>query len=327
MPDLPQCDAFGVIYDQHGNGAPDVLVTLKRVEDASGHPILLSPLTTLTDSDGQYFFTLPQAARAFITARATTLYDCNGGIVHLVPSAPTGPLSPILVPPAEAAGFVVQPPLYYSANVLSMTQSSRNSDGWLAEADFRRFDNSSADLADYLPLAGGTMTGFLTLSGNPLSTFHAATKNYVDMVRQYVDDSIAAIPLPPPLDTAADYTWTGTHTFTSSQGLRAYLIKSIDSGGVAPGVLNVQGTQILQLYSPNEIKISGQTTEISANITAARTQFLHPTEIEFGLSTLPPGNAAALLHYDAFDASYQQNDMLPIVWQRASLLQRTEDDS
>lgn len=32
----------------------------------------------------------------------------------------------------------------------------------------------------YVPLAGGTMTGFLTLSADPTSNLHAATKHYVD---------------------------------------------------------------------------------------------------------------------------------------------------
>lgn len=37
-----------------------------------------------------------------------------------------------------------------------------------------------ADLAGYLPLVGGTLTGFLTLSGNPTANLHAAPKQYVD---------------------------------------------------------------------------------------------------------------------------------------------------
>lgn len=32
----------------------------------------------------------------------------------------------------------------------------------------------------YLPLSGGTMTGALTLSGDPTANLHAATKQYVD---------------------------------------------------------------------------------------------------------------------------------------------------
>jgi hypothetical protein len=37
-------------------------------------------------------------------------------------------------------------------------------------------------LADYLPLAGGTMLGKITLDGDPSSALHAATKAYVDAV-------------------------------------------------------------------------------------------------------------------------------------------------
>jgi hypothetical protein len=38
----------------------------------------------------------------------------------------------------------------------------------------------NSSLAAYVPLAGGTMTGFLTLSASPSSAMHAATKAYVD---------------------------------------------------------------------------------------------------------------------------------------------------
>ncbi len=48
----------------------------------------------------------------------------------------------------------------------------------------------------YLPLAGGTLGGALTLAGDPSSALHAATKQYVDSsvataaTRQYTDSSI-----------------------------------------------------------------------------------------------------------------------------------------
>ena len=277
------------------------------------------------------------------------------------------------MPPPEAAGFVVQPPLHYSGNVLSISQSSRSSDGYLSQADFIRFYDMQGDieaqLSDYVPLAGATMTGFLTLSGNPLSTYHAATKNYVDTK---INDAIAAIPaggvtsfnsrqgavvpvstdyaafyadiahshllfdttrpgfVPQPLvadtakflrgdatwaavaagvDTAANYTWTGVHRFTNKKFVYATYIQSNSiPGDPADGVLQCSGMSLLQLYSPNQIKISGQSLDISANITTATLQFLHPTEIEFGMSTEPPGNAACLLHYSAFDTSFQQQD-------------------
>jgi hypothetical protein len=309
MAALPQCDAYGYIYDTSGGPAQDVLVTLKRVDDVNGNPITLIPESTLTDATGTYRFTLPQLATAHIVARATTLWDCNGGIPFAVPAAPTGELAPILVPPPEAQAFVVQPPLHYAANILSISQATADSDGYLTAADWVRFDAGGTNLANYVPLAGATMTGYLTLVGNPLATYHAATKNYVDLVRTYVDDSIAAIPLPPPLDTAADYTWTGTHKFVNKKFLYTNYVQSATIGDpIYDGLLSIAATGLLQLYSPNEIKISGQSVQISANITAAHTQFLHPTEVEFGLSAPPPGDTTALLHYSAFDSSYQQQD-------------------
>jgi hypothetical protein len=39
---------------------------------------------------------------------------------------------------------------------------------------------TAGNLANYLPLAGGVMTGLLTLSGPPTANLHAATKQYVD---------------------------------------------------------------------------------------------------------------------------------------------------
>ncbi len=51
--------------------------------------------------------------------------------------------------------------------------------------------DGSADItvtdATRLPLAGGTMTGDLTLKGDPTSPLHAATKQYVDAVAQGAD--------------------------------------------------------------------------------------------------------------------------------------------
>ena len=39
---------------------------------------------------------------------------------------------------------------------------------------------ASVPVANYLPLAGGTLTGFLTLHANPTAALHAVTKQYVD---------------------------------------------------------------------------------------------------------------------------------------------------
>jgi len=53
---------------------------------------------------------------------------------------------------------------------------------------------SNIDLTSRLPLAGGTMTGALTLSGAPTANLHAASKAYVDAeVAGVVDSSPAAL--------------------------------------------------------------------------------------------------------------------------------------
>ena len=44
--------------------------------------------------------------------------------------------------------------------------------------------------ADYMPLAGGTMTGAITLSGAPSANLHAATKAYVDTT---IDTALAGV--------------------------------------------------------------------------------------------------------------------------------------
>lgn len=52
--------------------------------------------------------------------------------------------------------------------------------------NFEKIGTTEVDLSNYLQLSGGTMTGALTLNGDPTSGLHASTK-------QYVDNSIASI--------------------------------------------------------------------------------------------------------------------------------------
>jgi len=61
----------------------------------------------------------------------------------------------------------------------------------------------SVDVSLYVEKAGSTMTGFLTLSGNPTAEMHAATKQYADAKK---DDAIAAI-------------GDGNITFTATQNM------------------------------------------------------------------------------------------------------------
>jgi hypothetical protein len=197
MSALPQCDAFGFIYDQAGDPAPDVLVTLKKVIDASGNSILLSPLTTLTDPAGSFHFTLPEDAAATISARASGLWNCPDGRTFKVPPGPSGELIATFLLPGSSS---VVPPLIYVSDTLSLPRSSLTADGYLSAADFVRFDaatdivggvssfNGRVDdvlplLGDYqafyLALSGGALTGPLTLAADPTLPMQAVTMQYV----------------------------------------------------------------------------------------------------------------------------------------------------
>lgn len=171
---LDQCDAYGTIFEMSGAPAAGVLVRLLRVEDAAGHAISLvpTPLITETDASGQYHFTLPQNARAYVTARATTLESCNGGIPLLVPDSDTGELIPTFpVPPGD---FGVSPPLTLNNNILSITRSSNTMDGYLAAVDFARFNTA----ANAPPTPPGGISGDLQL--NLAGAFGASRLRQVD---------------------------------------------------------------------------------------------------------------------------------------------------
>jgi hypothetical protein len=197
MSALPQCDAFGYIYDQAGDPAPDVLVTLKKVIDASGNSILLSPLTTLTDPAGSFHFTLPEDAAATISARASGLWNCPDGRTFKVPPGPSGELIATFLLPGSSS---VVPPLIYVSDTLSLPRSSPSADGYLSAADYVRFDAATditggvssfaartGDItplvgdyqAFYLRLSGGALTGPLTLASDPTMPMQAATMQYV----------------------------------------------------------------------------------------------------------------------------------------------------
>jgi hypothetical protein len=156
MSALAQCDAFAFIYDQAGDPAPDVLVVLKRVLDASGNPILLGPKTTLTDSAGAFHFTLPELGTAFISARASALWNCPDGRAFTVPPGPSGELVPDFSLPAST---LVEPPLVYVGDVLSIPKASETQDGYLSAADFVRFEAGAADMGITQINTGAGLTG------------------------------------------------------------------------------------------------------------------------------------------------------------------------
>jgi hypothetical protein len=171
MSALAQCDAFAFIYDQAGDPAPDVLVVLKRVLDAGGNPILLGPKTTLTDSAGSFHFTLPEFATAFISARASALWNCPEGRAFTVPPGPSGELVPDFSLPSST---LVEPPLVYVSDVLSIPKASETQDGYLSAADFVRFEAGAGEMGitqidTGAGITGGPITDTGTISLAPIS--------------------------------------------------------------------------------------------------------------------------------------------------------------
>lgn len=82
---------------------------------------------------------------------------------------------------------------------------------------------------DYLALAGGTMTGTLTLSGAPSSNLHAATK-------KYVDDAISGLPTPMQfkgtVGTSGTIEWSALPSASSSN--EGFTYKVITDHATAP---------------------------------------------------------------------------------------------
>src|SRR6185312_7567095 len=95
-----------------------------------------------------------------------------------------------------------------------------------------------------LPLAGGTMTGFLTLNADPTASLEAATKQYVDdAIKIYNGTSVVANPI----------IWNGTATTTT---------------GIATFNPTVDGTPtgtaiFTNIYAVQAIAANNTTTEIN----------------------------------------------------------------
>jgi hypothetical protein len=197
MAALPQCAATYPIYDPTGAPYADLLVTVEKVIDANGNSIYIGPLTAYTDPSGIFSAKLPQGATAYLSARASGLWNQPGGVPFAVPNAASGQLVPLSAPPGVLA---VVPPITLANNVLAMPKADTTHDGYLSASDFAAFSaattpqgvvsfnarqgNVMPQSGDYsaffLQLGGGSMTGPITLAADPASAMQAATRQYVD---------------------------------------------------------------------------------------------------------------------------------------------------
>jgi hypothetical protein len=118
----------------------------------------------------------------------------------------------------------------------------------------------TTDLAAKLALAGGTMTGALTLSGAPSSDLHAATKAYVDGVSQGLHIHASAVAA-----TTANIT----------------LATAVENGDTLDGVTLATGNRILIKNQTTQSENGIYTVNASGAPTRA-TDFDSPIEIDGG---------------------------------------------
>jgi hypothetical protein len=307
MSALAQCDAFAFIYDQAGDPAPDILVVLKRVLDASGNPILLSPKTTVTDSAGSFHFTLPELSTAFISARATALWNCPEGRAFKVPPGPAGELVPDFSLPSST---LVQPPLVYVGDVLSIPKASETQDGYLAAADYVAFlaaagaDVGITSITAGTGLTGGTITdtGTIALATIPgvAGTYPNPSSITVNAQGQVIAITSGAPDTTPPVisgvnvaslaPTAASIAWV-TNEPADSQVEYGTTTSYGSSTTLAPTAVTTHSVPLSGLTSNTLYHFRVKSRDTASNLTTSSDfTFTTPTAPD----TTPPGISAVM---------------------------------
>jgi hypothetical protein len=153
----------GTVYRADGSVASGtLLVSWPAFATASGQEIAAGNISAVIGSDGFVSVKLaPNSGGYPAGTYYTVVYHLNDGTVSreywVVPATETTTISSVraqLAPATVAVQSVSK--AYVDASIAAVT-------------------------GDYVPLAGGTMSGPLQLSGDPVSGSQAATKHYVDM--------------------------------------------------------------------------------------------------------------------------------------------------
>ncbi len=199
MAALPQCDAFGFIYDPDGTPDVDKLVVVLNVIDPSGSSISFEQRHTFTDDLGQFRFTLPQGSTAYIQARASGFWADNGPVPFAVPNSPSGELLPTVVP-QEIVG--VTPPLVLDGSTLTITRATTTQDGYLAAEDFALFTQGAA--MDTIPGVAGTWPNPTSITVNAYGQIISITSGAPDTTPPV----ISAISTSALTGTSVTVTWT-----------------------------------------------------------------------------------------------------------------------
>ena len=138
---------------------------------------------------------------------------------------------------------------------------------------------TKVELDKKLALAGGTMTGALTLSGAPTASLHAATKAYVDSV------SSTASGLQTELDATQSGAGLGTDGSYSANASTNYL-GSVASLKAADEALDTQLKTVADAVASNDTDISSLQSSVSSNASAISTLQSNVSSNDSDIATL-----------------------------------------
>jgi hypothetical protein len=138
---------------------------------------------------------------------------------------------------------------------------------------------TKVELDKKLALAGGTMTGALTLSADPSANLHAATKQYVDAVSSNVTS----------LQSEVDATQTGAGLGANgaySANASTNYLGSVASLKAADEALDSQLKTVADAVSSNDTDISSLQSSVSTNASAISTLQSNVSSNDSDIATL-----------------------------------------
>ena len=160
---------------------------------------------------------------------------------------------------------------------------------------------TKVELDKKLALAGGTMTGALTLSGAPTSSLHAATKAYVDSV------SGTATSIQSELDATQTGAGLGTDGSYSANSSTNYL-GSVASLKAADEALDTQLKTVADAVASNDSDISTLQSNVSSNDSDIATLQSNVSSNDSDISSLQSDVSTAQSDISTLQSNVSSND-------------------
>ena len=160
---------------------------------------------------------------------------------------------------------------------------------------------TKVELDKKLALAGGTMTGALTLSGAPTADLHAATKAYVDSV------SSTASGLQTELDATQAGAGLGANGAYTANGSANY-ISSVTTLQAADNALDAQLKTVADAVASNDSDISTLQSNVSSNDSDIATLQSNVSSNDSDISSLQSDVSAAQSDITTLQSNVSSND-------------------